>query len=109
MNCFTQSSPELIYEHSEEDLACRLDVYASESVPDPVMPEACKDSPFTSLCFLERLGVIDDVNEGFDGVTRFVLEGYMRNMTVCELVEKGTTYGECREQEVFYPCTAEPR
>ena len=108
MACPVQSTPELPDEQSGEDLACRLDVYASEAAPDPMMPEACGEPPFTSLCFLDRVGMSDDVLDAFEGAPRVALEGYMREMTVCEHTEKGSANQECREQEVFYPCAAEP-
>ena len=108
MSCFTQSDPQFLDYNSREDVACRLDVYASETAPDSTMAEVCRDKPFTSLCFLERIGMIDDVVEGFEGTPRVALEGYMREMTLCELTEKGEDHQTCRVKEVFYPCTADP-
>jgi hypothetical protein len=108
-DCYAQALPSLPAYQSMEGGGCWLDIHPSENAPVLPVPEVCGDPPLTSLCFLDRIGMIDRASEGLAGIPRVALEGYFEPTTVCESTEKGTANQDCREREIFHPCRAEPR
>ena len=61
-DCYAQALPSLPAYQSMEGGGCWLDIHPSENAPVLPVPEVCGDPPLTSLCFLERIGMIDDAS-----------------------------------------------
>ena len=83
------------------DRKCYLDVWLSESAPTGDNPEACREQPITSWCFLEKIK--EPLLPPYSA-TKITLIGNFEKTTVCTLLDKHPPSSSCAEIDVFVPC-----
>lgn len=98
---------------SKQGYVCGFDVLASDESPEDVRTTTCDAAaPMTSACFLERIGLIDEVGDELPWNVEISLSGYYDTLSVCgreNCQSKDDSCSVCRPTKVFVPCSFDKR